>query len=148
MEIRRATPADGPGFIALVLALADMEKLEPPTQEAQQRLLEHAFGQSPPFQLWVADGDGAVVAYAVTFLTYSTFRAMPTLYLEDLFVSPAARRPGIATAILNRLRDHGRDLGCARFEWIVLDWNQDARALYEKFGATVFEEFRLCRVNL
>jgi GNAT superfamily N-acetyltransferase len=149
MEVRRATPADGPAFVGLVHALAEMEKLEPPSQEAQKRLLEHAFGDQPPFTLWVAaDDDGQVIAYAVTFLTYSTFRALPTLYLEDLFVSPVARRRGIATAILNRLRQEAEDRGCGRMEWVVLDWNRDARELYRKVGASIFPDFRLCRIDL
>ncbi|MBT8492451.1 MAG: GNAT family N-acetyltransferase [Deltaproteobacteria bacterium] len=148
MEIRRAVAADGPAFVGLVRALADMEKLEPPTAEAQKRLLEHAFADRPPFELWVADDGDEIVAYAVTFITYSTFRALPSLYLEDLFVTPTARRQGIATAILKRLRQEAADRGCGRIEWVVLDWNRGACELYRRVGAEIFPDFRLCRIDL
>jgi len=148
MEIRRAQPSDGPAFVGLVHALADYEKLEPPTKEAQNRLLDHAFSDAPPFQLWVADEAGEIVAYAVTFVTYSTFLARPTLYLEDLFVSPAARRRGIGTSMLKHLRDHAESQDCGRFEWVVLEWNESAKAAYRKFGAEIFADFRICRVTL
>lgn len=148
MEIRRATRADGPAYLDLVLALAAFEKLEPPDEPARERLLEHAFGSDPRYDLWVADLDGRVVAYAVTFETYSTFRALPSLWLEDLFVHPDARRRGIARAMLSALRAHAEARGCGRFEWTVLDWNADAQKLYASVGAELLDDWRICRVTL
>ncbi len=148
MVIRRATEADGPAYLALVRALADYEKLDPPDEAACERLLRDAFSDPPRYELTVAELDGQVVAYAVTFGTYSTFRALPTLYLEDLFVHPDARRRGVATAVLAHLRALAVERGCGRFEWTVLDWNTDAQALYASVGATMLDEWRICRVDL
>jgi GNAT superfamily N-acetyltransferase len=92
--------------------------------------------------------DGDVVAYAVAFPTYSTFLARPTLFLEDLFVHPRARRRGIATAMLDHLRALAAARGCGRFEWTVLGWNEGARALYARFGAELLEEWKICRVTI
>ena len=148
MEIRPARAADGAAIVSLIRALAEFEKLPPPAADAEERLLRDAFGTQPPrLELWVADDDGPV-AYAATFTTYSTFRMKPTLFLEDLFVHPAARRRGVATAMLARLRDEAERRGCGRFEWMVLDWNVDAQALYQKIGATMLPEWRLVRVDL
>jgi len=147
MEIRRARPADGPAFLDLVQALADYERLPGPDPGARRRLLDDAFADPPPFELWVAD-DGGVVAYAVTFTTYSTFLARRGLWLEDLFVHPRARRRGIATALLAHLRGVAEQRGCGRFEWNVLDWNVDAQALYRGVGAELLGEWRLVRVTL
>ena len=36
--------------------------------------------------------------------------------------------------------------GYGRFEWSVLDWNENAIRFYEKMGATVMPEWRICRV--
>ena len=147
-RVRRATTADGPAFIALVRSLAAFEKLAPPTEQACADLLRDAFADPPRFELWVAERDDDVIAYAVTFATYSTFRARPTLFLEDLFVHPDARRAGVATAMLKHLRAVAEERGCGRFEWMVLDWNQDAITLYEKVGAAVMPQWQLCRVDL
>jgi GNAT superfamily N-acetyltransferase len=148
MNVRTATAADGAAFLSLVRALADYERLEPPDEAACARLLEDAFGPAPRFQLWVASLKDEVVAYAATFLTYSTFRALPTLFLEDLFVRPDARRRGVGTAMLHRLRDEAVAQGCGRFEWSVLDWNEGAKAFYDDIGARQLEAWRLCRVDL
>ena len=148
MQIRPAAPADGPAYIALVRALADFEKLAGPSDEAAARLLADAFGPRPRYELTVADLDGDVCAYAVTFETYSTFLARPTLFLEDLFVHPRARRRGVATALLEHLRARARERGCGRFEWMVLDWNVDAQRLYEGLGAERMETWRLMRITV
>ncbi len=148
MDIRRAQPGDGPSFIALVRALAAFEQLPPPDEHAEARLLVDAFADPPRYQLWVADDAGEVVAYAVTFTTYSTFRALPSLHLEDLFVHPDRRRRGVASAMLARLRDEARAQGCGRFEWMVLDWNKDAKKLYQRVGAELSTQWHLCRVSL
>jgi GNAT superfamily N-acetyltransferase len=148
MVIRRALPADGPAFLSLVQALAEFEKLPPPDPAARERLLADAFATQPRYELWVADDEPGIVSYAVTFMTYSTFLAKPTLFLEDLFVHPNARRRGIATAMLARLRDDATERGCGRFEWNVLDWNEDAQKLYESVGAKMLGDWRLMRVLL
>src|SRR5687768_10791825 len=85
MDIRRATPADGPAIVELIRCLAEFEKLPPPDAAAEARLLADAFGDRTRLELWVADDGGRVLAYAATFETYSTFRARPSLFLEDLF---------------------------------------------------------------
>ena len=36
---------------------------------------------------------------------------------------------------------------CGRFEWSVLDWNANAIAFYEKMGADVLPDWRICRVT-
>jgi len=36
---------------------------------------------------------------------------------------------------------------CARFEWIVLDWNTSAIEFYKRLGADVLTDWRICRVD-
>jgi GNAT superfamily N-acetyltransferase len=108
--------------------------------------VEDAFGSRPRFELIVAEDEQEVVAYAAFFHTYSTFLARPTLFLEDLFVHPRARRRGVASAMLAHLRELAVSRGCGRFEWFVLDWNVDAQALYQRIGAERLDEWRLCRL--
>jgi GNAT superfamily N-acetyltransferase len=147
LTVRLAAPADGQAFVSLVGALATFEKLPGPDPAAEARLLEDAFGPRPRFELHVAELGGRVVAYAVTFPTYSTFLARPTLFLEDLFVHPDARRQGVARALMARLTERARELGCGRFEWFVLDWNTDAQTFYDGLGARRLDSWRLCRVT-
>ena len=148
MLIRRAEPRDADAYVTLVCALADCESLPPPDEAARNRLVADAFADPAKYELWVVEVDGQVIAYAATFMTYSTFRALPSLYLEDLFVHPDARRRGVATAVMTHLRSVAVDRGCGRFEWSVMDWNQGAQRLYEGLGATMLDDWRLMRVRL
>lgn len=146
--IRPARRDDGPAFVELIRALAQFEKLTGPDDAAAARLCADAFAERPRFELLVAESEGDLVAYALFFQTYSTFLARPTLFLEDLFVHPRARRRGLATAMMARLRELAAERGCGRFEWMVLDWNEGAQKLYDGLGAARLDEWRLCRVVL
>ncbi len=145
--IRRATSEDGGILIDLICALADYEQLAPPDQGARRRLLEHGFGPQPRFETYLIELDGAPVGYAICFETYSTFLARPTLYLEDLFVLPSARRRGAGTAMLRFLAREAVARGCGRMEWSVLDWNELAQGVYRKIGAAILDEWRFCRLT-
>ena len=145
--IRPATRADGETFLSLVDALADYEKLDRPTPEARQRLLNDAFGERPRISVFLGETDGRAVAYAIVLETYSSFLALPTLYLEDLFVLPDERRGGIGRAMFRHLADEALRRGCGRMEWVVLDWNRLAIDFYEKLGARRLTEWYTYRLT-
>ncbi|HYH83562.1 MAG TPA: GNAT family N-acetyltransferase [Longimicrobium sp.] len=148
VTIRPATQADADTWLALVDALADYEKLARPTAEARGRLLTDAFGPEPRrIQVYMASAEGRDVAYAITLETYSSFLALPTLYLEDLFVLPDARRLGVGSAMFRYLAAEAVRRGCGRMEWVVLDWNQLAIDFYEKLGAERMREWYTYRLG-
>lgn len=147
ITIRPATSADGETFLALVDALADYEDLARPTAEARARLLADAFGERPRIDVYLGEWDGEPVAYAIVLETYSSFLALPTLYLEDLFVVPEARRHGLGRAFFRFLATEAVRRGCGRMEWVVLDWNELAIGFYEKLGARRLTEWLPYRLD-
>lgn len=148
LVVRPALPADGPAVLALIQALAAFEKLPGPTPEAGARLMRDAFLPHPRIEILVAELDEKIVGYALYFQTYSTFRGLPTLFLEDLFVHPDARRKKVASELLTELTAIAVRRGCGRFEWMVLDWNEDAQKLYDARGAKMLTDWRLYRLDL
>lgn len=145
--IRAGVASDGSAVIELIRGLAEFEKLPGPDDAAAARLLDHAFGPRPRFDLLVAEVDGRVRGYALFFETYSTFRAAPTLFLEDLFVHPDVRTRGIGRALMLELARAAVARGCERFEWTVLDWNESAQRFYRSLGARVLDDWLACRVE-
>src|SRR4051812_13800422 len=143
--IRAAHAGDLPRVVDLVRDLARFEKLEGPDDEAAARLASDF--EARKFGLSVADRAGEVVGYALFFMTYSTFLARPSLYLEDLFVLPEARRAGIGAAFMKQLITLATEAGCGRFEWTVLDWNEPAQKFYRSLGAEVLPDWRICRLE-
>jgi GNAT superfamily N-acetyltransferase len=145
--VRDARPDDVAAIVGLIRELAEFEHLEHLMQATPEMLAPHLFGPRPAAECWVAEDGAEVVAFALTFTNFSTFLGKPGLYLEDLYVKPAHRGAGIGQALLRHLAATAVERGYGRFEWCVLDWNENAIRLYEKMGATLLPEWRLCRVT-
>ncbi|MDZ4801077.1 MAG: GNAT family N-acetyltransferase [Bryobacteraceae bacterium] len=146
--VRKAVRSDAQAIHTLVDALADYEKLERPTVEARARIVEDLFGPKPRLECWLAFLDGYPVGYAFALETYSSFLALPSLYLEDLFVLPEYRSRKAGLALFNEVLGEARRRGCGRMEWTVLDWNQLAIDFYQRLGATYMKEWHLYRIAL
>lgn len=147
IPIRPARPLDAAAIVGLIRELAEFEQLSHLLEVTPERLGEHLFGPRPVAECRVVEEGGQLLAFALFFHNYSTFLGRPGLYLEDLYVKPEHRGRGIGTALLRDLAALARERGCGRFEWSVLDWNSRAIAVYEKLGATVMPEWRICRVT-
>ena len=145
--LRAAEPRDVPAIVGLIRELADFEKLTHLVQVTPQTLHPQLFGERPAAEAVVAEVDGAVVGFALFFTNFSTFLGKPGLYLEDLYVQPACRGRGIGAALLKHLAALANQRDYGRFEWSVLDWNVDAIGFYERMGATLLPEWRICRVT-
>lgn len=142
MPVREATPADIPAIFELVRELAEFEKLLHEFELTEDRLHEGLFGESPAVFAHVSTKeDGAVVGYAIWFLTYSTFLGRHGIYLEDLLIAPSERGNGHGTALLKHLAAIAVERGYGRFEWAALDWNEKAIKLYKNMGATAMREW-------
>jgi len=146
-QIRPATPADVPLILRLVRELAEFER-EPDAVQATEPMLDAAlFGERPAAEAVIAEIEGEPVGFALFFQNFSTWTGRPGIYLEDLYVTPAARGVGVGTALLRHLAGLALDRGCGRFEWAVLDWNTPAVDFYRAMGAEAMTEWTVQRVS-
>ncbi len=130
----------------LVDALADYEKLQRPNAEAKKRLIRDMFGERRRIEAYLGEYEEKPVGYAFVFETYSSFLALPTLYLEDLFVLPDYRSKKVGYALFTAMVREAYQRGCGRMEWTVLDWNRLAINFYQRLGATHMKEWQLYRL--
>ena len=84
---------------------------------------------------------------ALYFHSYSTWRAAPGIYLEDLFVRPAYRKRGYGKILLKELAQEVKRIGGTRLEWRVLTWNKPSIGFYEAMGAKPQDEWTGMRVD-
>ena len=145
--LRNAELRDVGAIVQLIRELAEFEKLSHMVQVTPEKLRPQLFGERPAAEAMVAERGGEVVAFALFFTNFSTFLAQPGLYLEDLYVRPEHRGAGIGKALLTRLAGLAVERHCGRFEWCVLDWNEDAIRFYKSMGATLMPDWRICRVT-
>jgi GNAT superfamily N-acetyltransferase len=139
--IRTATAADVPAIARLIRGLAEYEKLAHVLALDQDRLRQHLFGPRPFAEVLLAEDAGQVVGFALFFHNYSTFRAQPGIYLEDLFVEPSDRGRGHGKALLGALARLAVERGCVRLDWVVLNWNQPSIEFYRSLGAEPMDEW-------
>ena len=147
IRIEPATERDVPLILRLIAALAEYERLAHQMVATEAALRETLFGEKPAAEVVIAYVDEKPAGFALWFYNYSTFLAKPGLYLEDLFVMPEWRGQGVGRRLLSHLARIAVARGCGRMEWSVLDWNEPAIGFYRTLGATVMEDWRICRLT-
>ncbi|RDL30811.1 uncharacterized protein BP5553_10156 [Venustampulla echinocandica] len=168
--IRHARREDVPIILGLIRELAIYEKEPPSTVEATESSLLStiAFAPSPivsPSNTTPSTGDAvsrsrparAILIFtpanepagvALYFYNYSTWRARPGIYLEDLFVRESERGNGYGLRLLAELAKEVVEMGGKRLEWCVLKWNEPSIRFYEGVvGAKAMDEWQTMRVD-
>ncbi|MGH6608922.1 MAG: GNAT family N-acetyltransferase [Burkholderiaceae bacterium] len=147
LNINAARRTDIDVLHRLIRGLAEYERLEHQVVGTVDDLKRELFADQPIIEAVIAWEDERAVGFALYFHNYSTFLARRGLYLEDLFVVPEARGRGVGKALIRHCAQLAVARGCGRFEWAVLDWNQPAIDFYQSIGATVLQDWRICRLT-
>lgn len=132
--IRAGRDADAPGVAALINAI---NSLDGPlghemTPEIVRRDLLVA---APKAILRVAEHGGCVAGFATAGLIYDAERAAWALMLLDLYVRPAARRRGLARALMASLAVEAQAQRAACLWWGVDAGDDEATLFYRAIGA-------------
>ena len=146
-QIRPAQPSDIAAIHGMIVELAVFEKLEHLVVATEAGLHDGLFGAHPACEAIGGERDGEVVTFALFFHNFSTFLARKGLYLEDLYVKQSERGMGYGKQMLAALARLAVERDCGRFEWSVLDWNENAINFYKGVGADVMPDWRICRVT-
>ena len=146
-SIRAARAEDVAIVLELIKGLADYEKLTHEVVATEVALRETLFGEHRYAEVLLAESGGDSVGFALFFHNYSTFLGAPGIYLEDLFVKPAARGSGIGKALMETVAGLAVARNCGRMEWSVLNWNQPAIEFYRRFGAGPMDGWTVYRLT-
>jgi GNAT superfamily N-acetyltransferase len=147
LSIRPATAADVPVVLAFIRELAIYEHLEHEVVAREADVHAALFGPRPYAEVALACLDGEPVGFALYFHNFSTFVGQPGIYLEDLFVRPAARGLGAGKRLFAYLARLALERGCARLDWAVLDWNEPSIGFYRSLGAVDQSEWTTYRLD-
>jgi GNAT superfamily N-acetyltransferase len=139
--IKKVTAETFDDFLGLIDKLAKYEKLTPPDEEAKNRLRRDCLTDNPKYQAYLGKIGDKTISYIIYFFTYSSFLALPTLFLEDIFVLEEYRRQGVGKKMFDFLKETAKREGCGRIEFTVLKWNKSAQEFYEKRKSQQLEWF-------
>lgn len=151
LRIKQATKEDVSLILTFICELAQHEKALDRVTATEEGLLLTLFGPRPYAEAVIAYENSEPIAFAIYFFSYTSFSALPGLYLEDIFVRPAARGLGVGRQLFAFLAQRAVERNCARMEWSVLNWNESAIRFYEKLSAEPVQDwtvFRLTREQL
>ena len=138
----RAAGVDDVEFVfSMIVALAEYERSPDSVVGTRELLREALFGRAPSAEAVIAERDDERIGFALFHGTFSTWECRPGIWLEDLFVLPEHRRGGAGEALFRHVARIAVDRGCARLEWVALDWNEPALSFYEKLGAEILSDW-------
>ena len=132
--IRPATPADCPRMLELVHELAIYEHAPDEVTISLEHFTESCFGANPVCWAIVAETEGQVVAFALWYTRFSTWKGQK-MYLEDILVTEEWRSKGIGTMLMNELIRIAKEKGFKGISWQVLEWNKPAISFYKNYKA-------------
>ncbi len=151
LSLRPATPADIPTVLQFIKELAEYEKSPEQARATLEQIRTALFGElhgrRPLAECIIGEIDGSPQGLALYFENFSTWTGKPGIYLEDLFVRPAARGIGLGKALFTRVAKIAVERGCSRYEWAVLDWNSPAIDFYKAMGAVPMNEWTVYRLE-
>ncbi len=136
IEVACAVPEDLPQLVALLGMLFSLESEFTPDDGKQSRALEKVLSDPSAGTVYVAREHGKVVAMATLVYTVSTAEGGTAALFEDLFVLPANRGRGVATALVSFVIEQARKQGVLRLTLLTDAQNERAQSLYRKLGFT------------
>lgn len=145
IEVRPGTIDDVPLLLAFIRSMAAFEKLT--VSATEDSLRASLFGDAPAARTLLVFAEGTAIGYVTYFFSFSTMVGTRCFWLEDLFIDPAFRGKGIGQTLMAYLAEIALQHRCGRFEWMVLDWNEPAVRFYERLGATILPDWRICRLD-
>ena len=135
ITIRSARSGDEKLILTLLRELAEYEMLVPAFQMTETSIARDFLGRLPVCRCDLAYVGTEPVGIATWYWTYSSFRSVRGVYLEDLYVRESQRGHGFGKALLAHLAKTALAEGGAYVQWAVLDWNAPSIAFYDGIGA-------------
>ena len=133
MDVREATAADHAVWLPLWQGYQAFYRVAIPqsvSAETWRRLLD------PTEPMWaaLAHSDGQAIGLVHWIRHRSCWTTGDYVYLQDLFVAPAARGGGVGRRLIEHVYAAARAAGCARVHWLTHETNREAMLLYDRIA--------------
>jgi ribosomal protein S18 acetylase RimI-like enzyme len=144
MPVNRVLPADLPAvlpeLVELFAAYLDFYRVPRPAAEIKAFLVAR-LERGESVVLLARDAAGRALGFVQLYPFFASLQLAPAWLLSDLYVSPAARRQGLAETLMNAAREHAEQSGACGLQLETAKDNLAGQALYEKLGYVRDEVF-------
>jgi GNAT superfamily N-acetyltransferase len=146
IDVRPIRPGEGAALLQMIRALAESHGFLDKQTASAEDLEQALFASQPIVGCLLAFHEGNPAGCAFWHRSFATSRGREVMYLEDLSVLPDYRRKGVARALLKALAAEAHIRGFPSIYWIMMGWNDGARALYAEAGAELEDGIVFCRL--
>lgn len=134
MRIRASVPADREQLLPLMEGYFSFYQVPfPGTQKIGALLDSLHVNERLGVQLVAEEGEH-LLGFATLYACFDTLVAGRILVMNDLYVSPSARRRGTGRALLSAAREFAHEEGYLRLDWVTARDNIAAQRLYDREG--------------
>jgi GNAT superfamily N-acetyltransferase len=147
VAIRKAIPTDLPQLYVLLQGKAEFDGAAAALTASECELRAALFCESPKCEFVVADQDGVLIGFAAYYPVFSTYKARPGLWMDDLFVDSQHRNRGIGLDLLKSVAAEAARRACCKLEWSLQKSNSRGIAFYKREGAVIREESRFAKLD-
>ena len=132
LQIIQATPERVDQIAALFLGYLEFYR-QPAAPAKARRFLRERLKRGES-KIFLAMLDSKPVGFVQLYPTFTSIAMKKAWVLYDLFVVPAARKKGVAQALMKRAQRLGAQTGAAEFVLETATTNRAAQRLYKKLG--------------
>ena len=147
VTIRPAAEPDTALVVDFIRKLAEYGDIMDETHATAEDVRAALFGPRPVAQSLLAFVGSEPAGFVLFSYTFASFLGKPGIYIEDFLVEQPYRNRGIGKELLIHLALLGKERGCGRIEWSVLNWNERAMEFYQDLGAVPLEEWTTFRLT-
>jgi GNAT superfamily N-acetyltransferase len=145
LTIRRGRPDDADLVVGFLRHLAAHDGEADTCRMTAADVRRWGFSVESRFEILIASLAEVPAGMVLFYPIFSTWDAKPSLFVNDIYVTDAARGKGIGRRLLAEVAALALERGCGRVEWHVLH-EAAAITFYEAMGARRADEFRTYRL--
>lgn len=144
MQVREATVEDAAEILAFIQAKAEFDRelgaFSGALGTSEELIRQHLFGPRRVAFALLAGEPHRGLGYALYYFRYSSFKGRPSIWLDDLFVHPSARRQGAGHLLMGRLAAEAVAADCTHIAWVASASNVSGMEFYRRVGAEIIHQ--------
>jgi GNAT superfamily N-acetyltransferase len=144
ITVRHAVQADVPLILNLIQKKAEFDteigSFCGALCATEELLNKTLFNDAPFAKVLFAEVASNAVGFASYYFRYSSFKAQPSLWLDDLYVENAMRSQGVGKALMAKLIEIAQTQNCSHLAWNAWKDNDRAVSFYHRIGGKLMEE--------
>jgi N-acetylglutamate synthase-like GNAT family acetyltransferase len=134
VSYRFAEPGDAPTLVTLLEEMIADHGAISPERDRLLETVDSVLAAGGQHRFLLAETREGIVGMCAMLFSMSTWSAAKACELQDVMVSPTARRSGVGRALVETAGRLAQEEGCRRVFLLAEAWNLEAHAFYRALG--------------